>query len=160
VSLRIRQAVRAVLLDPADRILLVRFEFPGATRWALPGGGIEPGELPEDALRRELHEELGMVDVAIGPHVWSRLHHVAFLDGSHDGQHDRIHVVRVDEPFEPSPTLGWERLRSEHVHELRWWTLAEVVDAEEVHFVPATLAEHLIALLRDGAPPAPVDVGV
>ena len=42
--LRIRSSVRAVVLDPADRVLLVRFEFPTATVWATPGGGQEPGE--------------------------------------------------------------------------------------------------------------------
>ncbi len=147
-----------MLLDPDDRILLVRFEFPNATRWALPGGGLEPGESAEAALRRELAEEVGLSDPVIGPPVWTRLHIVAFVDGSYDGQHDLDHLVRTPH-FEPVPALGWERLNTEYVFELRWWTIAEIA-ASDQHFVPTALGVHLANLLRDGPPREPVDVGV
>ncbi|MDQ4036269.1 MAG: hypothetical protein M3153_10090 [Chloroflexota bacterium] len=42
-ELRLRDAARAVILDPASRILLVRFESPDRTVWASPSGG-EPFE--------------------------------------------------------------------------------------------------------------------
>ena len=100
--LRIRSSVRAVVLDPADRVLLVRFEFPTATVWATPGGGQEDGEDDRATLRRELDEELGLQDVELGPHVWDRLHIVPFVDGRWDGQRDRIYLVRTPE-FEPAP---------------------------------------------------------
>src|SRR5918992_6160823 len=38
----LRDAARALVVDPAGRVLLVRFEFGNKTVWALPGGGLEP----------------------------------------------------------------------------------------------------------------------
>lgn len=157
-GLRIREAVRALLIDPEQRVLLVRFEFPTATRWALPGGGLEPGESHIDALRRELEEEVGLTDVGIGPQIWHRLHIVPFLNGKFDGQREKIHLVRCD-AFEPQPRLSWEQLNAEFVHELRWWTLDEIA-ASDVTFVPKHLHALLGALLRDGPPIDPVDVSV
>ncbi len=52
--------------DAEDRILLTRFaspSHPDSGKWTLPGGGIEWGESPRDALHRELLEETGLVAV-------------------------------------------------------------------------------------------------
>jgi ADP-ribose pyrophosphatase YjhB (NUDIX family) len=156
-GLRIREAVRGLLVDSDHRVLLVRFEFPSATRWALPGGGLEAGESHLDALRRELEEEVGLVDVTIGPQIWHRLHIVPFLNGEFDGQRDRVHLVECA-PFDPEPRLSWEQMRAEFVHELRWWTIDEI-GASDAHFVPRELHALLGLLLRDGPPLDSIDVG-
>ena len=93
--LRIRNAARALLLTPSKHILLVRFEFPAGTRWALPGGGLDEGEDHVSALRRELIEEVGLHNPDIGPHIWTREHRIPFINGQWDGQREHIHLVRV-----------------------------------------------------------------
>jgi len=157
-SLRIRPAARAVLLDPADRILLVRFEFPARTVWATPGGGIEPDETAEDALRRELSEEAGLTYFELGPMIWTRLHIVPFIGGQWDGQREQYHLVRVP-AFEPEPRLTWEELNREYVFELRWWTVQELEEAG-MTFAPRRLPELVRELLLHGAPAEPIDAGV
>jgi 8-oxo-dGTP pyrophosphatase MutT (NUDIX family) len=160
--MRMRQAARAIVIDPQHRVLLVRFEFPSGTRWALPGGGIEADETPEQAVQRELIEEVGLHDAVVGPHVWTREHVIPFLDGKWDGQREQIHLVHTL-AFEPTPALTWEELNAEYVFELRWWTLDEIDQAHgsgEVRFVPAALGHHVRSLVLDGPPSTPVDVGV
>ncbi|QKW09013.1 NUDIX domain-containing protein [Streptomyces sp. NA04227] len=57
-----RPAVRVLCLDAAHRVLLLRWRdpFDGTWLWEPPGGGIEPGEEPLEAARRELAEETGL----------------------------------------------------------------------------------------------------
>ncbi len=59
---RVRQRIAAYALVLRDEEILLcrlseRVPFDG---WALPGGGIDHGESPREALRREVHEEAGL----------------------------------------------------------------------------------------------------
>jgi len=58
-----------MLLDPDNRVLMLRIHdsaaqrsmsSPGPDFWLLPGGGVEPGELYEEAAVREVFEETGI----------------------------------------------------------------------------------------------------
>jgi 8-oxo-dGTP pyrophosphatase MutT (NUDIX family) len=157
-QLRLREAARALVLDSDNRVLLVRFEFPGHTVWATPGGGLEPRETHEEAIRRELAEEAGLVDFELGPAIWSRTHVFELGLGDWDGQSERYFLVRTT-PFAPSPRLTWPELNAEFVTAVRWWSLVELETAEGL-FAPSRLPGLVRTLVAEGPPADPVDVGV
>jgi 8-oxo-dGTP pyrophosphatase MutT (NUDIX family) len=57
VERRMRIAAYVICRDDRERFLLTRLvTADGAPRWTLPGGGLDPGEHPEDGALRELTE--------------------------------------------------------------------------------------------------------
>ena len=80
------------MLIRADGAFLLTSRPPGkvyAGYWEFPGGKLEPGETVEQALRRELHEELGITIGAVHPwqvervdypHALVRLHFCKVFD--------------------------------------------------------------------------------
>ncbi|MFE7134409.1 NUDIX hydrolase [Streptomyces sp. NPDC057638] len=161
-SLRLRHSVRAIVLDEDDRVLLCRFAIPepaGTVVWAAPGGGIEPGESPLAALRRELKEEVGLDLTTDPPHVWHRevvaAGHVAGYDGA---VHDYF-LVRTA-AFTPRGTLSDDQLAAENISGLRWWHPSEIAAYTGTDlFAPRDLATPLRELLTSGVPARPVRLG-
>lgn len=62
-----RPAARVLCLDGAGHVLLMRWRDPvgGGVFWEPPGGGVDPGETPLAAARRELTEETGLPGGAV-----------------------------------------------------------------------------------------------
>jgi 8-oxo-dGTP pyrophosphatase MutT (NUDIX family) len=79
--------VRGAVLDEAGRVFLVRHTY--VEGWHLPGGGVEPGETPLAALRRELEEEAG-----IALEGRPQLHGSFFNDRVSARDHVLVYVVR------------------------------------------------------------------
>ncbi|MGW7641597.1 NUDIX hydrolase [Streptomyces sp. MCA2] len=151
----VRQVSRIVLLDPDDRILLLHgFEPDRPTEqwWFTPGGGLEETETHEEAARRELAEETGICDVALGPVLWKR--RCAFpFDGRRWEQDEWYYLGRTDRTA--TDTGGQTDLERRSVLGLRWWTLEELSASHETVY-PTRLAELLRTLLDEGPPEAPV----
>ena len=157
----LRAAVRALVLDENDHVLMVRLVFGHGAYWVLPGGGIEPGEDETTALHRELREEVGLADARIGGHVWNRVHEFRLVDTDGiewRGQRESVFLVRTAR-FDPDPAFDTERLRAENLHEHRWWTVDEIVGyAGDDLFAPRDIHVHLRAVLENGVPTVPFEI--
>jgi 8-oxo-dGTP pyrophosphatase MutT (NUDIX family) len=68
VQPRFTAGVVGVLLDePGERVLLVEHVFHATKPWGLPGGWINRGETPAQAVEREIYEETGLRVRAVRP---------------------------------------------------------------------------------------------
>lgn len=136
-----RLVSRVLVFDRDDRILLFLTTAPdssGVARWLTPGGGVDPGEGFEEAARRELFEETGLVADALGRPVWAHDYDVEWDSADHDTGHAEFFALVTDR-FEPSSD-HWTDEEKVDVLEHRWWSLAELL-AERPRFEPAELIE-------------------
>jgi ADP-ribose pyrophosphatase YjhB (NUDIX family) len=157
----VRDAVRAVLLDRDNRVLLFK-AFRDDTRslhfWITPGGGVANGESATNALKRELAEECGLFGCEIGPLIWVR-EHVFALPGSRQliRQREGFYLVRVEQ--HDVDVSGWDDFERNFMGEHRWWTIGEVQTSDD-EFAPHRLGHFLADVVNGRIPTEPVDTGI
>ncbi len=132
----VRIGAYAVITDADERILCCRIApgYPAEGRWTLPGGGVDHGEHPDDAVLRELMEETGLTGRR-GPVVgiWSG---TIARPMSRPGP---LHWVAILYRVEADPgTLRLEEGGS--TDDCRWLTRAEIAALPTVDLVGHALA--------------------
>jgi 8-oxo-dGTP diphosphatase len=109
----ITEVAAAVILRPDGAFLLGQRAADTfyAGYWEFPGGKVERGETPRDALVRELHEELEIEVLEATP--WILREHI------YEHAHVRLHFFRV---------TAWRGELKDHVHAALAWQRAEALE--------------------------------
>lgn len=96
--------VHAVAFDAGGHVVLVRHSY--AEGWRLPGGGIKKGEQPDEAILRELREEIGLT-------AWSGMRHICDFRHRPDFRNGHGSLFRLDGiEFSPKRSLEIEAIEA------------------------------------------------
>ena len=119
-----------------DEILLARWLGPNGKRWILPGGGIDHGEHPHDAVIREFEEETGFeVEVRRLIGIDSELREEADRD---------YHALRI--MYEVRIVGGELRYEVDGTTDLaQWFPVADIGQLDRVPSVDTALGLHRTA---------------
>lgn len=134
----LREAGRVLLVDGADRVLLVRGSDPGrpgSRYWFTVGGGLDPGEDVAEAAARELREETGLAvaPTDLGQVVWRETTEFPY-DGTWHRQRQVFYLLRVDSWEVAADAL--DPAEEHYIHEHRWWSLGELELTTEKIYPP------------------------
>lgn len=155
-----RPSARVVLLDERGRTLLLKTEssrLDVPSLWTTPGGGLEPGESYEAAALRELAEETGLSQVALGPLIWVRRHIWRWGERWIESL-EHYFFVRAPGGFVVS-TGAFTAHERDVIKEIRWWSADEMATSGEL-FVPRRFAELLVPLAQGEIPTEPINPGL
>lgn len=131
-----RKSSRAIVLNKQNQIFLFRYTFDFFAEqesiWITPGGGLDDGESFEEALKRELFEEMGIELTEPAPEIFYRFPLYELKSGETVQCEERFYLVRLDET-EFSCT-GWTESEKKRMTAGRWWTLEEIKQSKETFF--------------------------
>ena len=103
---------RIIVVSPDQHVLLVRLRYFAG--WYLPGGGVDKGETPLQAARREVAEEVGLLDPTLPCQLFG-----VYLN-RREGRDDYAVVYVMQAPGRHQPPPHFE------VAEARWWALDQL----------------------------------
>ena len=141
----IRKSARAIVLNRQHQLFLFRYTFDFFAEkqsvWITPGGGLEEEESFEDALKREVYEELGIKLMEPAPFVFFRTPIYELKNGETVQSEERFYLVYCEN--ESFSYEGWSESETRRMTAGKWWSVEEIKKSEEKFF-----SEDIIEILE------------
>ena len=161
--MNIRKVARIVLINNANRILLLKYEDKTVFNnekpnckpfWVTPGGTLYKNESFEEAAKRELFEETGLKSIEIGKLVWNRVHNLNWK-GQDTKLIEKYYITHTDEMEIKLDNLTSNEKKVYRSH--KWWVIEEICNSNEVFF-PENIGQLLLDIINENMDSIPINI--
>ena len=148
--MRVRKSARAIVIDSKNQIFLFQYMFDyledSKVIWITPGGSLEEGESFEDALKREVYEELGLQLTKECPELYYRNPIYTLKSGEKVQSVEKFFLVALDN--ESFSFEHWTESEKKRIWTGKWWSVEEIEKSEDEFFTKDIL--RIMMELSDG----------
>jgi len=141
-----RKSSRAIVLNKNNEIFLFKYKFDyledESAIWITPGGSLEESETFDDALRREVFEELGVELKQECRQVYYRNPIYTLKNGEKVLSEEKFFIVYLD--GEEFSYCNWTESEKRRMSVGKWWSAKEIRQSEEEFFT-----FDLVSILND-----------
>lgn len=144
--MKIRKSSRAIVLNQDNQIFLFQYNFDylaeSKSIWITPGGSLEEGESFDDALKRELFEELGVFWDKDCLEIYYRNPLYTLNSGEVVQSIEKFFLIRVEE--EQFSYDNWTDSEKQRMLCGKWWSIEEIRQSKDDFFT-----EDIIKILTE-----------
>lgn len=157
--MRVRNSSRAIILNSKREIFLFKYYYgilrEEKTVWITPGGKVEEGESFDEALEREVYEEVGLKLEGEPRQICTRKELFILKSGEHVMANEKYFLVHADS-WDLSFDM-WTDNEKKFTKDWKWWSLEEIKESSE-QFFTKEIVDVLNDVVNGELPKEPIEI--